>query len=61
MAGTQEIKHIDQHNIEITETGPVTTSYNRQKLESLLRIQKIRRDEAIANIVRIEGILTKFK
>ncbi len=57
----QIVTQIDKDNIEITETEPITTSYNRQKQESLLRIQILRRNEAIAKIVEIENILSNFK
>ena len=56
-----EVTQIDKDNIEITETEPVTISYNRQKQESLLRIQILRRNEAIIKIVKIESILSNFK
>ena len=55
------VTQIDKDNIEITETEPVTISYNRQKQESLLRVQILRRNEAIVKITKIEGILANFK
>ena len=53
------VTQTDKDNIVITE--PIPIPYNRQELETRLRLEEKRRDRILAEIAKIKSVLSNFK